>query len=460
MFKSLWIRFFFLLLSVSLISLSAALILRQMIIDDFNEYLEGEKEDRIYKIMAALEGSYEKHAAWNEDALVENAVWALLHGYEIKLLDADDRELMNTQKAIKSLSPLMKRRIIAVTGFPLQENGVNDEGFTTYPLFLAGKDIGSLDLRVFAAREDQGNASIFLERSNRFLFLSVLALGGLSVFLSLVFSRRLTEPIKRLTSAAKDISEGNIKTRVAITGSDEISTLAQTFNTMAGSLEVYESLRRKLTANIAHELRTPLSAMQGELEAMIDGLIKTDTEHLLSLHEETGRLKKLIEGIEELSKAEASILEMKRQQIELKPFLSNMRERFERLFKDKGVELQLDCKDDLTMFADPDKVSQIVINLLSNAMRVTDKGGRVTIKAGEKGDDRFIEVADTGSGIRKEDLPFVFERFYRAHEGGLGLGLAIAKELADAHGGRIEVRSEYGKGSSFTLVIPNFTTSS
>jgi two-component system sensor histidine kinase BaeS len=458
MFKSLWIRFFFLLLSVSLISLSAALILRQMIIDDFNEYLEGEKEDRIYKIMAVLEGSYEKHAAWNEDALVENAVWALLHGYEIKLLDADDGELMNTQKAIKSLSPLMKRRIIAVTGFPLQENEVNAEGFTTYPLFLAGKDIGSLDLQVFAAREDQGNASIFLARSNRFLFLSVLALGGLSVFLSLVFSRRLTEPIKRLTSAAKDISEGNIKTRVSITGSDEISTLAQTFNTMAGSLEVHESLRRKLTANIAHELRTPLSAMQGELEAMIDGLIKTDAEHLLSLHEETGRLKKLIEGIEELSKAEASILEMKRQQIELKPFLSNMRERFERLFKDKGVELQLDCKDDLTMYADPDKVSQIVINLLSNAMRVTDKGGRVTIKAGEKGDVHFIEVADTGSGIRKEDLPFVFERFYRAHEGGLGLGLAIAKELADAHGGRIEVRSEYGKGSAFTLVIPNFTT--
>jgi signal transduction histidine kinase len=105
-------------------------------------------------------------------------------------------------------------------------------------------------------------------------------------------------------------------------------------------------------------------------------------------------------------------------------------------------------------------VSQIVINLLSNAMRVTDKGGRVTIKAGKKGEEFFIEVADTGPGIRKEDLPFVFERFYRAHEGGLGLGLTIAKELADAHGGRIEVISEYGKGSSFTLVIPNFTTSS
>jgi two-component system, OmpR family, sensor histidine kinase BaeS len=460
MFKSLWIKFLFLLLSVSLISLSAALILRQMIIDDFNEYLEGMKEDRIYRIMAVLEGSYEKHAAWNQDALEENAIWALLHGYEVKLLDSWDKELMNTQKAVESLSPLMKKRIIAVTGFSLQRNGVNDEGFTTYPLFLAGKDIGSLEIRTFAAPEEQGKESIFLQRSNRFLFLSVLALGGLSVFLSLVFSRRLTGPIKKLTAAAKDISEGNIKTRVSISGNDEISTLAQTFNTMAGSLEVYEALRRKLTANIAHELRTPLSAMQGELEAMIDGLIKNDAEHLLSLHEETGRLKKLIEGIEELSKAEASILEMKRQKIVLKPFLSNIQGRFGQLFRDKGVTLQLDCEGDPAMYADPDKVSQIVINLLSNAMRVTDKGGRVTIKAGEKGDGHFIEVADTGSGIRKEDLPFVFERFYRAHEGGLGLGLAIARELADAHGGRIEVRSEYGKGSSFTLVVPNFTTSS
>jgi two-component system sensor histidine kinase BaeS len=460
MVKSLWVKFLFLLLSVSLISLSAALILRQMIIDDFNEYLEGEKEDRIYKIMAVLEGSYEKHAAWNADALVENAVWALLHGYEIKLLDTDDRELMNTKNAVKSLSPLMKRRIMAVTGFPLQENGVTDEGFTAYPLFLAGKDIGSLEIRAFAAPEEQGKESIFLQRSNRFLVLSVLALGGLSVFLSLVFSRRLTGPIKKLTAAAKDISQGNIKTRVSISGKDEISALAQTFNTMAGSLEVYEALRRKLTANIAHELRTPLSAMQGELEAMIDGLITTDAEHLLSLHEETSRLKKLIEGIEDLSKAEASVLEMKRQKIELRPFLSNIRGRFEPLFREKGVALQLDCEDGPAMYADPDKVSQVVINLLSNALRVTDKGGSVTIKAGGKGDEHFIEVADTGSGIRKEDLPFVFERFYRAHEGGLGLGLAIAKELADAHGGRIEVRSEYGKGSSFTLVVPNFTTSS
>jgi two-component system sensor histidine kinase BaeS len=392
--------------------------------------------------------------------LEENAVWALLLGYEIRFLDSGDKGLMNTQKAVESLSPLTKRRIVAVTGFPLRENGLNDEGLTAYPLFLAGKGIGSLEIRAFTSREEQGKESIFLKRSNRFLFLSVLALGGLSVFLSLVFSKRLTEPIKRLTSAAKDISEGNIKARVSITGSDEISTLAQTFNTMAGSIEVYEALRRKLTANIAHELRTPLSAMQGELEAMIDGLIKTDAEHLLSLHEETGRLKKLIEGIEELSMAEASILEMKRQQIELKLFLSNIQGRFERLFRDKEVGLLLECEDDLTVNADPDKVSQIVINLLSNAMRVTDKGGRVTIKAGEKGGEHFIEVADTGSGIRKEDLPFVFERFYRAHEGGLGLGLAIAKELADAHGGRIEVRSEYGKGSSFTLVIPNFTTSS
>jgi two-component system sensor histidine kinase BaeS len=200
--------------------------------------------------------------------------------------------------------------------------------------------------------------------------------------------------------------------------------------------------------------------MQGELEAMIDGLIKTDAEHLQSLHEETVRLKKLIEGIEELSRAEASALEMKRQRIALRPFLANIQERFALLFRDKGVALHLECEEDLSMVADPDKISQIVINLLSNAMRVTDTGGRVTIKAGRQEAGHYIEIADTGSGIRAEDLPFVFERFYRGHEGGLGLGLAIARELADAHGGRIEVRSEYGKGASFSLIIPNFTISS
>jgi two-component system sensor histidine kinase BaeS len=460
MFKSLWAKFLVLLLLVSIISLSAALILRELIIKDFEDYLDGKSEDRIYRIIAAVEGSYEQYSGWNENALKEVVIWALLIGYETKIFDVHNNELMNTNNAVETIYPLMKKRIMAITGFPFVEKSIDKKNFMSYPMFIGGKEIGTLEIIFINLQEEQGRETIFMKRSNRFLIMALFILGGLSIALSFIFSKRLTDPIKKLTASAKDISEGKSDSRVSVSGNDEISTLSRTFNVMAGNLEVQESLRKKLTSNIAHELRTPLTSIQGELEGMIDGLIKIDKERLLSLHEETGRLKKIIEGIEDLSKAEASVLELKMQKIDLKFYLSNIKERFERLFNDKGVNLDLECDDTLTIYADPDKLSQIVINLLSNALRVTDKGGNVRIKAGIKGRDGFIEVTDTGSGIKKEDIPFIFERFYKAYEGGLGLGLTIARELADAHGGRIEVQSEYGKGSIFTLYIPTFTTSS
>lgn len=494
MLKSLFTKFIILLFSVSMISLSAALFLRELVIKDFKEYIEGEIEDRIYQIMASIEGSYEKYSGWNEDRLKENTIWALMLGYEIKILDRDGKELMDTDRAIKSLSPLMKRRVQAVSGYSAEGGPLVRDAFTVYPLFLGGKEIGQLETRFVGHKGAIGKEAIFIKRSNRFLILSIILLGGLSIILSLIFSKRLTNPIKKLTHAARAISEGSLQSRVSISGNDEISELASTFNKMAGNLEIQESLRKKLRSNIAHELRTPLSAIQGELEGMIDGIIKVDRERLLSLHEEADRLKKIIEGIEELSKAEASILELRKESIDLKPFLKNIKDRFEKLFIDKGVEFRLECEDRLALYADPDKLSQIIINLLSNAIKATSEGGKIAVRAkrgygmnviarsvsdeailkdeiprfaphhtvqGFARNDNlardFIEISveDTGSGIKEEDLPFVFERFYKASEGGLGLGLAIAKELVEAHGGKIEVKSEFGKGSTFTIYIPN-----
>ncbi len=459
MFKSLWVKYLILLFSVSMISLSAALFIREMIISDFEEYLEGEAEDRIYRLMAAVEGSYEKHSGWEKEALQENTIWALLSGYEIKIKDVYGNELINTDKAVDALPPLMKRRIIAVSGFQTEETTHSQREFSNYPLFLEGKDIGALEIRPLIFREGQEKETVFKMRSNGFFLLSIFLLGGISLLLSLIFSRKLTNPIKKLTAAAKEISEGNVKSRVTVKGKDEMSDLAKTFNAMAENLEVHESLRRKLTSNIAHELRTPLTAMRGEIEGMLDGLIKTDGERLQSLLEETERLKHIIEGLEELSRAEASILELRKQSIELRPFLTGIKGRFEKLFIDKGVTLKLEC-DEMNLYADPDKLSQIVINLISNALRATGRGGDVGIKAGAMGRETYIEVTDTGAGINKEDSPFIFERFYKTSDGGLGLGLTIAKELAEAHGGRVEVKSEYGKGSIFTVYIPDFTISS
>ena len=233
-----------------------------------------------------------------------------------------------------------------------------------------------------------------------------------------------------------------------------LGNLSDAFNRMAQKLEVQEALRKKLTSNIAHELRTPISAVRGELEGMIDGLISADKEALQSLYTEIGRLKSILEGIEDLSQAEASSLTIRKVDLKLHHFLKSIAERFGKAFMDKGVTLELFCDDDAAASADPDKLSQIIINLLSNALKATEKGGRVWIRAMKDKAEVRIEVGDTGCGIRESDLPFIFERFYRVSKGGLGLGLTIVKELAEAQGGKIEVQSSYGKGSVFTLMLP------
>ncbi len=447
MFKSLWIKFLILLFSVTMISLTAALFLRELMIKDYREYLEGEMENRVYWITADLEGTYEKYSGWNEDIIAGDAIRALLMGFEIQILDLNGTVVMDTEKAITNLTPLMKKRVIALSDFK-QEN--RNSKFLPYPLFLGGKEIGSLEVKVVVPSEE----GVFIERSNRFLLVSLFTLGGLAFLLSVFFSKTLTKPLKSLTSAAKAISKGNLKRRVEISGRDEISKLSETFNIMAHTLETQESLRKKLTSNIAHEMRTPLSAMRGELEGMMDGLIPVNKEQLQSLFEETGRLKNILEGIEELSQAEASSLFLKKQLVKFKPFLKDILERFGRLFTDKGIVTDFQCDNNLIIDADPDRLSQIVINLLSNALKVTERGDIIWIKAYRDRTGVFLEVSDNGRGIEEKDLPFIFERFYRVEGGGLGLGLTIVKELVEAHGGRIEVKSEYGKGSTFTVFIP------
>lgn len=447
MLRRLWIKFFLLLFVVSLLALSSAFILRELMIRDFRDYLEGEMEDRVYRVVANMEGTYEKYSKWEENNIASDAVWAFLMGLEIKLKDMDGTIIIDTARAIKSLSPSMRRRIMAISE---TRASARKSDFVPYPLFLGGKEIGNLEVRFLLPEKE----FIFIRRSNRFLLISLLAVGGSAILFSFIFSRRLIEPIKKLESAAKAISEGALRSRVEICSKDEIGRLSETFNMMAQHLETLESLRKKLISDVAHELRTPISALRGELEGMIDGLIPMDKERLHSLYEEINRLRHILEGIEELSQAEASALWLRKQDIKLKPFLSNIMERFSRLVLDRGISLDVQCEEELSVNADPDRLSQVVVNLVSNAIKATDRGGKIWIESGEKNSKVFIEVGDTGHGIRPEDLPFIFERFYKMFEGGLGLGLSIAKDISEAHGGRIEVKSVYGKGASFTVFLP------
>lgn len=446
MIKSIRSKFLLLLIVVATVGLSAAFLLRELMVSDFREYLEGETIDRAFSVTAALESSYERNGGWNRDDVIQHTVWASMLGMRIRLFDLDGEPVMDSETAIGTLPPLAKKRVMAIQ----RASNRQVSFFTPYVLFLGGNEIGRLEVDVI----DPHRERIFVMRSNRFLIFSILVLGGVAIVLGLVFSRRMTQPLKALTTAASAIQDGNLKSRVTTTGTDEIGTLAESFNRMAKSLETQDALRKKISSTVAHELRTPISALRGELEGLMDGLIPPDKETIQSLYDEIGRLKGLIDGMEEVSQAEASSLTLRKQDLKLLPFLQNIVERFKRSFREKGVRTGLICDQKLVAHADPDKLSQIVINLLSNALNATAPGDEVMITAGRDNKNIILEVTDTGSGIRKTDIPFIFERFYRVSEGGLGIGLTIVKELVDAHGGKIEVESTHGKGSKFRLMLP------
>jgi len=440
-------KFMLVLIFVAALGVSSSLILRELIVRDFGRLSEGELEDRAYWVSAALETAFEKNHGWNQEALAGDAVWALLLGLETLVKDRTGILVMDTARSLKQLSPEGHQRILASAGFdPKRVSGP----YVSYPLFLKGEEIGHLEVRFFH-REKR---ALFVSRTNRFLLISALLLGSAAILSSIILARRLTRPISRLALAADSISQGNLHERLEISGSDELATLSHSFNQMAYTLEKQNALRKKINANFAHEMRTPLSIMQGQLEGMLDGLIPNERRVLESLLEENLRLARVVANVEELVQAEASVLSMKRIRLPLKSLLEGIAQRFSEAGGKKNISFFVECSGKVRVCADPERLTQILINLVTNAVKAIDSGGTIRLSgAAERGGCR-IDVADTGRGIAEADLPFIFERFYRKGSDGLGLGLPIVRELVDAHGGTIEVASRLGEGSTFTVCLP------
>lgn len=440
-------KFLILFLAVVAVALSAAVLLRSFIISDFKRYIDGESQDRIQRVIAQLEGSYDINGSWKNSSLAIDLAWGLQMGVEARIFDNSGSMLLDTSHAIDLLTPLMRKRVLEVSDY--YPDSVSGD-FVPYPLFLKGEEIGRLDVRLLnPLKEDY-----FIRSSNRFLVASLAMLGLVAIAISLMASQRLAKPVLELADAAGDIADGNLDRRVTVPGRDEIGRLAESFNRMAESLEAQEKLRRRLISGAAHELRTPLAIISGELEGMIDGVLPISREGLQSMHDEAARLTAILNGLDELTRAESSALNLRYEQIDLKAFLSAITGRFERMFSDRNAVILLDCPDDLLLKADPDRLSQIVINLVTNALKAIDIGGRVSISAFRRERSVCLEVADNGCGIDPQELPHIFERFHKGRGDGLGLGLAIVKELVAAHNARITVRSSTEGGTVFSLDFP------
>jgi signal transduction histidine kinase len=308
---------------------------------------------------------------------------------------------------------------------------------------------------------DLASLHIVYRAIGRFFIWGGLLAVAIALILTFVLSRRILAPVKALTHASRRLGKGDFSQRVHFKGKGEVGELAQSFNSMADNLEHAEQLRRNMVADAAHELRTPLSNLSGYLEAIRDGVIKPDPDTIRSLDEEASSLSRLVNDLQELSLADAGELKLARQKEDISKLIKQVLAVLQPQAAAKGLMISTSLPDRLPPTnIDQHRIRQVLRNLLENAVAHTSQGGSITVTAWQQDNQIKISMVDTGEGIPVEDLPNIFERFYRVDKsrtratGGSGLGLTIAKRLVEAHDGKIEVESEPGKGSTFTFTLP------
>ncbi len=286
----------------------------------------------------------------------------------------------------------------------------------------------------------------------------------LGISLSFVMSRSVTQPVSQLANAAKAIGRRELGYRVQSKGSQELQDLAQAFNRMAEDLEHAEVTRRNLMADVAHELRTPLAVLDGNLRAILDGVHELNEDEIALLYEQTHHLNRLVGDLREISLAEADQLSLNLQEVDLTHLINETIVHFDTLAQEQSIQLIAELDHPLVHPSlDENRIRQILHNLLSNAFRYTPKGGVVEVSSKRLSENNELEitVTDTGAGLSPEELPYIFDRFYRAGEttsrdrGGTGLGLAIVKAIVEAQGGRVSARSGgKNQGCSFSIIFP------
>jgi two-component system, OmpR family, sensor histidine kinase BaeS len=291
---------------------------------------------------------------------------------------------------------------------------------------------------------------------------AAIVLVGLAA--SFALARSITIPLRKLNAATQAIEQGDLNYRVDIRSNDEVEHLASAFNKMTDALESTNRLRKQFLADIAHELRTPLAVIQGNLEGMLEGVVDADKEQLGSLYEETVHLNRLIKDLRDLSLAEAGQLSLEKQPTDIGQLVTRAVGMVKPLADEKAIKLNCGFDPAPLVDVDPNRINQVVYNLLTNAVRYSDVGGEMAVNTSieRQGPTGWVQIAvrDSGQGITAADLPHIFDHFYRADKsrtrrsGGSGIGLAIVKQLVEAHGGKVRVESKLGKGSCFYILLP------
>lgn len=336
--------------------------------------------------------------------------------------------------------------------------------FTSATIEYGGTAVGSVRIWVYGSEALLTHADEEFSNNSyqAMVFATVLAIV-LASCIGFLFARALVRPINTMASTARAIKEGDLTARTGIEGEDEISRLGMTFDQMADSIERDRKLERRLTTDVAHELRTPLMAIQSTVEAMVDGVFEPNQERLETVNSEVRRLSRLVDAILKLSRLENRSTPIKKELLDVGDLIGSIISTHEAYVTDSGLKLIYEVERGVLVRGDADMIRQATANLISNAVRYTPEGGTITVSVSSHEEMCAIAVRDTGIGLSPDEAKMVFSRFWRAdagrtrERGGLGIGLSVVKEIVDRHNGQVLVEGEKGKGACFTILLPLYS---
>lgn len=425
---------------------------------NFNRYLEDIIEGRKKSLIKDISNTY-KNGQWDNKNIEDIGIEAINNGFIISIKDISDNVIWSAKTHNSSMCEAMMSRM----GYNMSIVNPGYKGDYTeevYNLKIDEKYAGILEIGYYGPLYYNDSDVIFFKTlDNILIFVGIFSLG-ISIFIGILISTSISKPIGSVVKATNSIATGKYKNKIKKESNiKEINEMISSVNTLAFSLDEEEKIRKIMTKDISHELRTPLTTMQGQLEALIDGIWEPTEERLQSIHEEVRRLSRLVGSLEHLSRYESEDLILNKNEVDIKELVEMILINFEKELHDKNISVN-NKLETFIINVDRDKITQGLINIISNGIKYTEQGGIIEITCDEGKNIAIIHIRDNGIGISKEHLPYIFQRFYRADKsrtratGGAGIGLTISKAIIEAHGGNIKVKSEINKGTEFIIEIP------
>jgi len=435
----------------------------------FRRYVRESQARQVQQVVTQV-GTQRNAGGWDDAGVTAIGMSALEQGMIVKVADLEGRTVWDATAHNNGLCVQMITHMAQnmASRYPNWRGSYTEN---VYPVRSSFADVGVVTVGFYGPFFLNDQELAFINSLNILLLWVTIAAMALAVLIGSISARRITVPLARVAMATQQIARGQRDVLIGeTTRVRELDGIATSVNDLSRALGEQEALRRRLTADMAHELRTPLATLQSHLEALIDGVWQPDTARLGGLHEEILRINRLVMALEQLAVYEGDAAGLNRSMTDVGALVGGIVRNHEPQFREKGVALRFAPLSPASrngapgLDVDADKLSQAIINLLSNALKYTAGGGSVDVRMDAGPDGAEIRVADTGIGISAEDLPRVFERFYRADNsrsrdtGGAGIGLSIARAIVEAHGGTIRASSEPGRGSEFVITLPTHST--